>query len=354
MQRTLRQTATILFALLPTLSSGLSAGAWGVPDAVPAATLVVPFFEVGINPATHPQNTAFSVYAAAGPVTLHYEIYTIDGVGSFSLFDNVVLEAGETWSSSFEAILAAGLPEDRAALIDGPFYRGFMTIDVVTEATVITPFEEGYPFGVSNAIIGSIYYLRLSEGSANGLPMIGLEYTSDSADPVLSDFYRNGDGREKIDDDARECSAAMTRGNVPCPLSDLSIDAIRARVFHSAPLSGNTRIVIFTWTTANPEGGGPSALCSTMGCDQVYDFQQLREDGTVVQGGLALSLPHVVNIIETVGPNPGEFTVFDIPDPNESMQTYAFSINSASPEGNPNINWDAIFEAWVQAEPLDL
>ncbi len=345
-----------LFALVVSIVVSITpatAGIWGAHDPVPASTLVVPFFEVGINQTTHPQNTNFTVYAARGPVTIHWEVWDRDGNGTLSLFGNVDLDVGETFSGNMNSLIGAALEDDRLLLADGDFYRGFMTIDVVTESTTMTPFNDGYPFGTSNSIIGTIYYLRLTEGSANGLPMIGLEYTSDSANDFLEGFYVAGDGREEIDDNARECAAALIQGNGPCTDSDQVIDSIRARVFHSAPLNGSTRVIVFTWTTNDNAGGGPSALCDGVVCDQLYSFAQRREDASVVQSGL-LALDHVVNIIETVGPSPGEFLLFDVPDPNFSMQVYAFVFNSASPADNPETNWDAIFEAsvWPMADEL--
>jgi hypothetical protein len=333
-----------------TIPADAQAGVWGVHDQVPAASLIVPFFEVGIDPVANPQNTNFTVYSSK-TVTLHWEVWNIDGHGTSNLRGNVQLGIGQTWSANMASIIASEANADeRNLLTTGNFYRGFVTIDIVTEETNLTPFDGDYPFDTKNAIQGSIYYLRLSEGSANGLPMVALEYTADPSDvsAFLEGFYQVGDGREEIDLGARLCSAALTQGQT-CSSPTDGISAIRARVFRSEPLSGNTRVIVFAWTTSSPAGGGPSVVCTASGlCDSTYSFQQRREDGSIVQSGTNLTLPHVVNVIGTTGSNPGVFNIFNVSNPDNSMQVYAFSFNSASPNGNPNINWDAIFEATIE------
>lgn len=346
---TLLASGATLALTLVLLSAPATAGIWGTPDAVPAATLIVPFFEVGVNQATHVQNTNIQVYAR-NSTTIHWEVWNIDGEASDSLYGNVELSSAETWSLSLASLLSSATPSDQALLNEGDFYRGFMTIDVVTEATDSTPFAMGYPFGTTNDILGTIYYLRLSEGSSNGLPMIALEHTADAGVPIwLEGFYGN-DHREEIDDQARTCAATLTQAAGACGGTDGQISGIRARVFRSAPLSGTTRVIVFAWTTTRHNEGGPSAICDDIGgCATSYSFDQFRENGTIANSG-TLALPHVVNVIPTVGDNPGEFLIQNIEDPDGSMQIYAFSFNSASPAGNPNINWDAILEANIDAD----
>jgi hypothetical protein len=337
---------------LALLSNPAFGGIWGTPDAVPAATLIVPFFEVGVDQATNVQNTNIQVYARNSTI-IHWEVWNIDGEGSEGLFGNVEIGGAQTWSLNLASLISSASPVDQALLTDGDFYRGFMTIDVVTESTNQTPFSMGYPFGTSNDILGTIYYLRLAEGSANGLPMIAIEHTAEVGVPIwLDGFYNDDDHREEIDDQARTCAATLTHAAGACGATDNLISDIRARVFRSAPLSGSTRIIIFTWSTDRPNEGGPSAICGDVGgCATSYTFAQFRENGTSVSPkGATLMLPHVVNIIPTVGDNPGELQILDIPDPTGTMQIYAFSLNSASPAGNPNINWDAILEANIDPD----
>ena len=258
----------------------------------------------------------------------------------------LTLGSGGPGLSSLASILATADPTTLAQLTDGDFYRGFMTIDVVTTATDKSPFSATYPFGTSNDILGSIYYLRLNEGSANGLPMVGLEYIDDTGVSIfLEGFYGSDDHREEIDDNGRECGAGLTQGITPCGGSDQEISAIRARVFRSAPLSGTTRVIVFTWTTEEPADGGPSAICGSPGfsCAESYNFYQYREDGSFADSG-TLTLPHVRQYYRHGGEQPqASSTSQESKIPKHPCRSTLSPRNAASPEGNPNINWDANF-----------
>jgi hypothetical protein len=63
-----------------------------------------------------------------------------------------------------------------------------------------------------------------------------------------------------------------------------------------------------------------------------------------------IRLDHVVNVIEDstlVGNLAGWISIFNIPNVLIDMQVYGLSFNSANPAGNPNLTWDAIFEAYI-------
>src|SRR6185436_979948 len=108
----------------------------------------------------------------------------------------------DSWSAAMRDLLNTASPATRAALTEGEFYRGFVTIDVVTAATALNPRQASYPFGTSNALEGFIYYTRLSQGSANGLAMVPLESVPGTTNTFMSGFYGSGD-REEIDSTAR-------------------------------------------------------------------------------------------------------------------------------------------------------
>ena len=56
------------------------AGVPGALDTSPAATLIVPFFEVGINASTHSQDTFAIVYNRATTTTqIHYHVWDKNG-----------------------------------------------------------------------------------------------------------------------------------------------------------------------------------------------------------------------------------------------------------------------------------
>ena len=63
-----------------------------------------------------------------------------------------------------------------------------------------------------------------------------------------------------------------------------------------------------------------------------------------------IRLDHVVNVIENSalqGNDSGWISIFNIPNVLIDMQVFGLSFNSANPAGNPDLTWDAIFEAEI-------
>jgi hypothetical protein len=231
------------------------------------------------------------------------------------------------------------------ALTDGDFYRGFVTIDVVTAHTTLSPVESGYPFSIINCLEGYIYYVRLSEGSSNSLTMIPLEYVGTSIDNRLYGFYKHSDGREEIDVAARACAAALTRGE-DC-VDDEYISRLRARVFLNPALNATTRIIVFLWDP-NKTGGISEWCDGAGGCDSTYSYRRYNESGTTVEQNDGFRLDHVVNVIDVSGTENGFVSIHDIPSGwgGHNWQVYAFSITNAKPSSGAT-NWDAILEAYI-------
>lgn len=336
------------FALL--LIATPSLGVMGVDDHVPASTLIVPFFEVGIDVAQNPHDTLPIVYNKDNGVTVHWEVYTRDGVPVFS--GNQSIGTTVTWNGSMRDLINnVATVGERAMLVDGDFYRGFMTIDLVTAATDLSPFDASYPFSDDNSLLGYTYYLRLAEGSANGLPMIHLESSTEALPARILGFYSASDNREEIDLNARDCAETTMLGEEYsdsfCNSSTNLTMRVRNRVFRSDAVGGKTRIILFTWDTSRPAQGGPSAICDAnpgLGCPTEYAYNSILGNGSSADSG-DLELSRVVNIIEAQGSpvGSGEFVILALEDPGSSMQVFSFAFNSAQPAGNPNINWDAIF-----------
>ncbi len=335
----------LILTLAFSLSFALpSFGVWGVLDEVPGATVVLPFFEVGIDATQNPQDTLPVIYnRGSNPVIVHWEAYDIDGNAILSGTETII-DAG-SWSFSMRSLIdlnASAL--DRAALTDGDFYRGFMTIDAVTVGTFLPPFDANYPFRASNILLGYAYYARLAQGSANGLTLPTLEYTAASSVPLrIRGFYAGDDRLEEMDIFARTCAQELIEGD-GCSNTDQTA-TIRSRVFQSSQINGRTRVIVFAWDTTRPDQGGPSAICAVLGdCATDYNYQRFRENAEVADSG-TLRLDHVVNIIETDEGDiaPGEFVIRNVEDPSGDLQLFAFSFNSAQPANNPNTNWDAIF-----------
>ncbi len=338
-------------ALVPFLLLTLSSPALAIPgatDRIAAASLLVPFFETGIDPEVNPHDTLLSVNSRTGSErTFHYHVWDIDG-NPTTLRGNVILPAFGSWSAAMRDLLNSGPAAARTALTEGAFYRGFITIDGVTASTNLNPRQGGFPFSNSNVLEGYIYYTRLSQGSANGLAMVPLEALPGTADVFVRGFYTGFDDREEIDTSARRCAHNLASGDA-CGALDSDIDHLNLRVFRSAPLSGQTRAIVFTWLLG--QTGGLSTYCDVPAnsCASTYDFRQLNEAGVVLQDG-TLRFDHVVNIIPNsflVGTESGFFRIINIPDPIEDVQIYGFAFNSANPAGDPNLTWDAIFEAFI-------
>ena len=319
----------------------------GATDRVPAPSLLVPFFETGINSATHPHDTLLVVTNVldAGQ-TLHYQVWDIDG-NPTGLQGNVVLAARDTWSAALRDLITPAAAPIKTQLTQDDFYRGFLTIDLVTAPTAFHPLQGAFPFANTAALEGFIYYTRLSQGSANGLAMVPLEAVPGSTNSLLRDFYAGGGSREEIDADARLCAQQLTTGVACTGDANAVLERIHLRHFGSAPLSGRSKLVIFTWNTFST-GGGPSALCegAPEPCAVTYPYKRYDEAGNLILDAV-VRLDHVVNLIEVTATQPGWISVESVPNFNNDLQVYAFSFNSANPSGNPNLTWDAIFEGYI-------
>ena len=332
----------------------------GATDRVPASSLLVPFFETGLDVGTHPHDTIMVVNSFREFLsrTVHYHVWDIDGTPT-DLHGNVTLGARASWSVAMRDLLNSASPAVRAQLTEGSFYRGFVTIDAVTAPTVDPPTEADFPFLDDNVFEGWIYYTRLSQGSANGIAMVPLESVPEAADVRVKGFYRGTDNREEIDASGRRCASRLIVDPTldACPLepaTDGPTARIHLRVFRSAPLSGSSRAVVFTWVPGST--GGPSMLCDDPGnsCSSEYIFRQYTEAGAVVTN-TTLRLDHVVNIIENSalsGDASGWISIYNVPNVLIDLQVYGLSFNSASPSGDPDLTWDAIFEAYVLTDPV--
>ena len=109
------------------------------------------------------------------------------------------------------------------------------------------------------------------------------------------------------------------------------------------------RAIIFAWLLGETGGLSPYCDIPANSCRSEYDFRQLNEAGVVLQD-TTIRFDHVVNIIPNsflVGTESGFIRIINIPDPIAGMQVYAFAFNSANPAGDPNLTWDAIFEAFI-------
>src|SRR6185295_18838918 len=312
---------------------------------VPAASLIVPYFETGIDVAANPHDTLLAVVNQSSTSRIiHYHVWDIDGIAT-TLQGNITLGPTQSWSAAMRDLISGASPATKTQLTDGAFYHGFITIDGVSAATSLNPRQDAFPFLFVNFLEGYIYYTRLSQGSANGIDMVPLEVVPAAGDPLLRDFYNFG-RREEIDASSRLCADQLVKGTTPCTGNpDNLIDRIQLRQFGSTPLAGKTRLVVFTWNTHLT--GGPSARCQALGtCPETYPYKRYSEDGTLV-ADLTFRFDHVVNLIDVIGASDsGWVSIWNIPDPDADWQIYAYSFNSAQPASS-SLNWDAIFEGYI-------
>ena len=289
----------------------------GATDRTGAASLLVPFFETGIDVATNPHDTLLVVTnRILLPYLFHYHVWDIDG-NPTALNGNIALSNAASWSAAMRDLLNTSAPAVRAQLTNGAFYRGFVTIDVITAAAALNPRQAGYPFASNNVLEGFIYYTRLSQGSANGLAMVPLESVPTATTPdELEGFYTGADDREEIDSSAILCAQQLSTGIVCNTLADDgAISRFHLRIFRSRPLSGSSRGVVFTWMHGTT--GGPSVYCDVNPCDSDYVFRQYNEAGAIVQD-TTIRLDHVVNLIPDsaiVGSEAGIISIWDVPGP---------------------------------------
>lgn len=323
----------ISLCLFNLLACGTAAAVYGIPDQVPSATLVVPLMEKGIS-SSHATNTVVVNFCA--PLTIHYEVWDING-NLTNIFGNVTVTG--SWVSDFGSLLGSATPAQRAQLTDGSFYRGFMTIDVVTIPTDATPLDPFYPFSSANCLTGFTYYVRLLEGSANGIPMVHIEGIVSDLSANVRGFYQSGDNREEIDNHARFYATRTTAGKSVID-DDASLDFIINRVFLSG--NGESRIVIWAWGA--PDWGNNVSPGAAAG--GFFPYQHYNEAGTLVLN-TSVSLPHIVNIINVPGDQNGDVWILNLP---EDFNVYAFTFNTAFYSLNPALTWDVMFESTILAE----
>ncbi|HEX6864334.1 MAG TPA: hypothetical protein VF414_16000 [Thermoanaerobaculia bacterium] len=328
----------------------------GAPDRVPAASLLVPFFETGVNSATHPHDTLLVVNNwRTDNRRFHYHVWDIDG-NPTDLNGNITLGSLGSWNVAMRDLLTVASPAVRTQLTEGSFFRGFVTIDAIPldQSPAIPPTNVGFVFSNDNVLEGYIYYTRLSQGSANGISMVALETVPGATHSLLRGFYRASDLREEIDPTGRRCAKRLSTGGNCASGIDGPLARIHMRAFRSIPLNGGTRAVVFTWVPFRT--GGPSIYCDVPAnsCSPTYIFRQYDQDGAILLN-TTIRLNHVVNVIEDaslVGSNAGWLSIFNIPNVLIDLQVYAFSFNSANPAGNPNLTWDAIFEGYIATDDV--
>lgn len=323
--------SAVTLLLFMALSYGTAGAVYGIPDQIPSATLIVPLMEKGIS-TSHATNTV--VVNTCSPVTVHYEVWDIDG-NLTDIFGNVTITG--SWVSDFGSFLASATPAQRTQLTDGSFYHGFMTIDVVSAPTNLSPLSPFYPFSSANCLTGFTYYVRLLEGSANGIPMVHIEGgVSSGLSSNVRGFYQSGDDREEIDNHARVYAQRATAGLSIIDDPNGVLDHIINRVF----LAGNGESRIMIWAWGSPRWGNNVSPSAVGG---VFPYWHFDEAGNLILN-TTVSLPHIVNIFNVPGDQNGDVWISNLP---EDFNVFAFTFNSAFYTLNPALTWDVMFESTI-------
>jgi hypothetical protein len=192
--------AMLLTAGLLLVGGGKAQAVIGIPDDVPAATLLYPFFKVDSEPsAINRQDSLIVVTNTGNPpgsgvlssTTPHTWVHiTIWSTKSQHVYDfSVQLTPHDVFSCSLLDLLVnpTGLDRpcgvfqapigviDQLAVGDTNLLAGYVTADVVSGPTSLFPGQAGYPFQSWNLLIGHLYIVNLPAGSATGFNAVSIE-----------------------------------------------------------------------------------------------------------------------------------------------------------------------------------
>lgn len=177
----------LLAAGLMVLSSGRAQAVIGIPDDVPAATLLYPFFKVNPTPTDLSRQDSLVVVTntANTSVYAHVTIWTVNSIHVYDF--TVLLTPHDVFSCSLLDLLVnpngvanpcgtfqapVGVIAD---LTDAGSLVGYVTVDTVSGPTSLFPGQGGYPFVDWNILIGHLYLVNLPAGSSTGFNAVSLE-----------------------------------------------------------------------------------------------------------------------------------------------------------------------------------
>jgi hypothetical protein len=344
----------------------------GIPDDVPGATLLFPFFKVNhARTAADAQDTLLVVSDVSNiPVHVHITIWSVRSehvfdftallsehdVFSCSLYDLLV---GSIGCTSLNGVVHAPpqVAQQLTTTMNGQaILAGYVTAEVVTGNTSLFPGQPGYPLADCNILIGHEYIVNLPAGSSSGFNAVSIEHvnaTKGYPAPPFTDpdstvgFYLNRclenqgalcdyDLLERID--GPNGDIAQTRTN-DTPGLTLILRYLTTTVLQA-------RTEIWLWKDRNTTS--PLNL-------SVYD-----EDENVFS--ITLNFPDEVNFVDVAGIiNPGApGGWFRIPFPTAlfaptstglqygPIQSVAYSLQLANSQ-SAQLRWDAIFPAHRQS-----
>jgi len=357
----------------------------GIPDDVPANTLLYPFFKV--NPSRTGSAAQDTIIVATNTDSVaHLVHFIIWSQASQHVYDfNVLLTGNDVFSCSLYDLIEAelvkpgtgGCANDSERILPAPsavaarllnsdtkLLQGYVTADVVSKRTSLLPIQQNYPRDPENVLIGHEYIVDLPAGSATGVNAASVEVASNNVLPALgtpsghpalalpgacTGFFfttRNaagacvasplstsgGDGLERLN--GREAKIAQLAGAAqPNPDLLTAWDEIVRYFTVRKPGAIEVTTELWVWKDTN----NPGLLVNIA----VYDEAEHVHS-------VSLDLPFEVNfrkVNDIITPGaPGGW--FRIPLSSE-LQSVAYSLQLAN-DSTATLRWDAIFPAHRQ------
>jgi hypothetical protein len=344
------------------VGTGKAQAVVGIPDDVPGATLLFPFFKVNPNrTAASTLDTLLVVTNTANTsATVHFTIWTVESVHAYDF--NVTLTAHDVFACAlYDILLGDGcdsegvLPAPPAAAatltttINGrTLLAGYATADLVTTATSQDPILDNlvYPFRPFNILIGHEYVVDLPAGSAGGFNATSIEevfpvtngggghptgenFLFALTGVVNFGFYGPADTLERIDGNSGVLAQTGASANGVGDDDDL-YDLI-VRYFTADSLDIQTEL--WVWKETDADSYNP-VLAVYDEEENVHSISQPFPDEV-----------NFVNVHDIITPGaPGGW--FRIPMP-ESEQAVGDTVQLAH-DSTATLRWDAIFPAHRQ------
>ena len=404
MRRGLRRWGALLTTALLLAFGGKAQAVIGVPDDVPAATLLFPFFKVNPTPSsTSRQDTLIAITNTANAAANTWVHVTIWSVRSQHVYDfSISLTPHDVFSCSLLDLLVNPSNQQKPCgtfqaptgiveqLRSGDILAGYITADVVSQPTSAFPGQVGYPFVDWNVLVGHLYLVDLPAGSATGFNAVSIEsevfpdgstfraFSGGKGHPSIAfdenvqlGFYLNRcieeqgssscapigtyDNRERIDGFSGDRVQTLdTFGYPPATISGDSPLSLTLRYFSVTALGGRTEV----WLWKDRVTSGAAAGVNLA----VYDEDENAHS-------ITFSLPDEVNFAPTSqiispGAPGGWFRIrfvcgqfgycgYDSNNPatwgtpTTPIQSVAYSLQFANSQ-SASLRWDAAFPAHRQ------
>jgi hypothetical protein len=350
--------AALVAACFLFVGGGQAQAVVGIPDDVPANTLLYPFFKV--NPNRTPNNAQDTLVVATNTDTnqfqwVHFVLWSVKSVHVYDF--NVLLTPNDVFSCSlYDLILGPGCPGGVApaptsvatllttTLSTGEVVlAGYVTADAVLASTSLLPTDLTYPRDDDNILIGHEYIVDLPAGSATGLNAVGIEHTNPQfghpAVPFVGSttgFFFATDELERIDGLEGDLAQTGTADNLDTWWELVRYFTAEAPVPNNecGPLDAFcVETELWLWKDSNTANAAVNVA--------VYDEAENVHSVT-------LFLPNEVNFVnvrDIITPGvPGGW--FRVPL-DYNTQSVAYSLQLAN-DSDATLRWDALFPAHRQ------